>query len=68
MGSLRGWKSLGEIKFVQRTNWNTIFGASPDDRVYHRPQKLLIARKRNSQRLDGKPHPALAQEEPIDRR
>ena len=38
-----------------------------DDRVHHRLQKLLIARKRNSRRLEGKPFLALAQAEPIDR-
>ena len=40
----------------------------PDDRVRHRLQKLLIARKRNIRRLDGKPHLALVQPEPISRR
>jgi uncharacterized protein YeaO (DUF488 family) len=39
-----------------------------DDRVHRRLQKLLIARKRNSRRLDGKPHVALAQPELIRRR
>jgi uncharacterized protein YeaO (DUF488 family) len=39
-----------------------------DDRVHHRLQKVLIARKRNSRRLDGKPRPALAQPQPIPRR
>jgi uncharacterized protein YeaO (DUF488 family) len=39
-----------------------------DDRVHHRLQKLLIARKRNSRRLGGKPHLALAQPEPTGRR
>lgn len=36
-----------------------------DDRVHHRLQKLLIARKRNSRRLHGKPDLALAQPEPV---
>ena len=35
-----------------------------DDRVRHRLQKLLIARLRNIRRLEGKPHPALAESEP----
>jgi Protein of unknown function, DUF488 len=39
-----------------------------DERVRHRLRKLLIARKRNSRRLDGKSHLALAQPEPIGRR
>jgi hypothetical protein len=39
-----------------------------DDRVCHLLQKVLIARKRNIRRLDGKPHLALAQSEPIGRR
>ena len=39
-----------------------------DDRVRHRLHKLLIARKRNIRRLDGKPHLVLVQSEPIGRR
>ena len=38
-----------------------------DDRVRHRLQKLLIARLRNTRRLDGKPHLALAEPEPPGR-